>query len=96
MRRYPGNAEPEVTILESTTMLIENRDTIAIGDTVGNRPLTETEAAARLGLKVATLRAWRHRGRGPAYVRLGRAIRYLAIDVDEFLKSNRYRPTVGR
>ena len=38
-----------------------------------------------LGLKVATLRAWRHQGRGPAFVRLGRAIRYLANDIDEFL-----------
>ena len=40
--------------------------------------LTEADAAARLGLKVATLRAWRHRGRGPAFVRLGRAVRYLS------------------
>lgn len=57
-----------------------------------NQPLTETEAAVRLGLKVATLRAWRNQGRGPAYVRLGRAVRYLAIDIDEFLQSNRHSP----
>lgn len=55
-----------------------------------NQPVTETEAATRLGLKVATLRAWRHQGKGPAYVRLGRAIRYLAIDLDDFLHSNRH------
>jgi excisionase family DNA binding protein len=54
-------------------------------------PLTETEAAARLGLKVATLRAWRHQGRGPVFVRLGRAIRYLASDLEEFLNANRQR-----
>ena len=29
-----------------------------------NSALTETEAALRLGLKVATLRAWRHQKRG--------------------------------
>lgn len=73
-------------------MLLENSDTTVMTDAVGNQPLTETEAAIRLGLKVATLRAWRHQGRGPAYVRLGRAIRYLAIDVDKFLSSNRHSP----
>jgi excisionase family DNA binding protein len=57
-----------------------------------NHPLTEAEAAVRLGLKVATLRAWRSQGRGPAYVRLGRAIRYLTADLEEFLASNRHTP----
>ena len=37
-------------------------------------PLTELAAARRLGLKVATLRAWRRQQRGPVYVRLGRAV----------------------
>ena len=55
-------------------------------------PLTEPEAAARLGLKVATLRAWRHQKKGPAFLRLGRAIRYLAGDLDEFVQANRHRP----
>lgn len=55
-------------------------------------PLTESEAAVRLGLKVATLRAWRHQGRGPAFVRLGRAIRYLPDDIDDFLQTNRQQP----
>ena len=61
-----------------------------------NQPLTETEAATRLGLKVATLRAWRNQGRGPAYVRLGRAIRYLSTDLDDFLQSNRHNPRAGQ
>jgi predicted site-specific integrase-resolvase len=39
--------------------------------------MNEIEAAERLGLSVATLRAWRHRGKGPRFVRLGRAVRYL-------------------
>ena len=55
-----------------------------------NAPLTEADAATRLGLKVATLRAWRHQNRGPVFVRLGRAIRYLASDVDDFLHANRH------
>ena len=76
-------------------MLVKNIDTTGTPGTVPNQPLTEIEAAGRLGLKVATLRAWRHQGRGPAYVRLGRAIRYLAIDIEEFLNSNRHRPQGG-
>ena len=54
-------------------------------------PLTERVAAGRLGLKVATLRAWRGQGKGPAYVRLGRAVRYLPSDLQEFLRANRHR-----
>ena len=54
-----------------------------------NSALTETEAALRLGLKVATLRAWRHQKRGPVFVQLGRAIRYLPADPEVFLRANR-------
>jgi predicted site-specific integrase-resolvase len=57
----------------------------------GSHPLTEREAAARLGLKIATLRAWRHQGKGPAFLRLGRAIRYLSNDLDAFVQTNRHR-----
>jgi excisionase family DNA binding protein len=73
-------------------MVTENNGPAETTTQTNNQPLTESEAAVRLGLKVATLRAWRHQGRGPAYVRLGRAIRYLAIDVDEFIQSNRHHP----
>jgi N-acyl-D-aspartate/D-glutamate deacylase len=60
---------------------------------IGVDPLTEPEAACRLGLKVATLRAWRHQKKGPAFLRLGRAIRYLSKDLDEFVQANRHQPT---
>jgi len=72
-------------------MLLETTDT-APPERAGSQPLNEAQAAARLGLKVATLRAWRNQGRGPAYVRLGRAIRYLTIDIDEFIGSHRHSP----
>ena len=45
------------------------------------RALTEREVAELLGLSVATLRAWRHRGKGPRFLRLGRSVRYLPADV---------------
>lgn len=38
--------------------------------------LTAAEAAARLGVARAQLDRWRRRGTGPAFVRLGRTIRY--------------------
>ena len=85
-----------MAIQEKTTMpgeAIEIRESQDVID----EPLTETEAARRLGLKVPTLRAWRSQGRGPAYVRLGRAVRYLPADIEEFLRSNRHSPrTTGR
>ena len=73
-------------------MQIDNSDTVTAATSTerSNGPLTESEAAMRLGLKVATLRAWRHQARGPVFVRLGRAIRYLASDIDEFLRANRH------
>lgn len=53
--------------------------------------LTEHEVAARLGLSVATLRAWRMRRKGPCFVRFGRAVRYLPADLDRFVAAS----TVG-
>jgi excisionase family DNA binding protein len=50
--------------------------------------LTETQVAEQLGLSVATLRAWRHRGRGPRFLRLGRAVRYLPADLEEFVRAS--------
>ena len=52
------------------------------------RKLTETDVAKRLGLSVATLRAWRLKRKGPRFVRFGRAVRYLAADVDRFIESS--------
>jgi hypothetical protein len=75
-------------------MLTNNKDIAAAALTI-EEPLTEMDAAGRLGLKVATLRAWRHQRRGPAFVRLGRAVRYLPSDLDEFLRANRHSPQTG-
>ena len=50
--------------------------------------LTERQVAEQLGLSVATLRAWRHWGKGPRYLRLGRSVRYLPSDVDDFVRAS--------
>ena len=52
------------------------------------RALTEREVAELLGLAVATLRAWRHRGKGPRFLRLGRSVRYLPSDLADFVRAS--------
>ena len=52
------------------------------------RALTEREVAELLGLSVATLRAWRHRGKGLRFLRLGRSVRYLPSDVADFVRAS--------
>ena len=52
------------------------------------RALTEREVAEQLGLSVATLRAWRHRGKGPRFLRLGRSVRYLPSDLNDFVRAS--------
>ena len=50
--------------------------------------LSEREAASRLSLSVATLRAWRKKSRGPRFVRFGRAVRYIDSDVRRFIEAH--------
>jgi excisionase family DNA binding protein len=38
--------------------------------------LNENQAAEYLGVSVRTLQAWRVRGGGPPYVKIGRSVRY--------------------
>jgi hypothetical protein len=48
--------------------------------------LTEKAAADRLGISAGTLRNWRANGKGPAFVRIGAAIRYEVADLDAFVQ----------
>lgn len=49
--------------------------------------LTTEEAAKYLGLKRSTLEAWRCRGGGPKFIRLGRAVRYRSGDLEAWIES---------
>jgi predicted DNA-binding transcriptional regulator AlpA len=60
-----------------------------------SRATNELETAQWLGLSVATLRSWRHRGMGPNFVKFGRAVRYLRHDVEAFIETSLVR-TTGR
>ncbi len=47
--------------------------------------LRVNEAASRLGLSASTLNKWRTQGKGPKYVKLGRAVCYRPTDLDAWV-----------
>ena len=57
------------------------------------RALNEREAAEILGLSVQTLRNHRARRRGIPYVKLGRRVLYLDVDIRRHLAAHRIDPT---
>ena len=69
-------------------MIAEPTSPSGPGSTRRPAAVTERQVAEQLGLSVATLRAWRHRGKGPRFLRLGRSVRYLPSDVDEFVRAS--------
>ena len=76
----PSKGEPAKASLRDT-----NRHTNNTADPARAPLLTEMEAAERLRLSVKTLRAWRLRSKGPHFLRFGRAVRYLAAHLDEYV-----------
>jgi hypothetical protein len=52
----------------------------------------EKRAAGQLGCSVAALRKWRLLGNGPAYVKVGRLVRYSEVDLNAYLEANRVQP----
>jgi len=54
--------------------------------------LGEHDVSRVTDLSVKTLRKWRHLGRGPRFIKVGRAVRYLPADVAAWLDS---RPSGG-
>jgi hypothetical protein len=51
--------------------------------------LDETAAARALRLQPKTLCRWRYERRGPAYVKVGGAVRYRPADLESFVQQNR-------
>jgi len=54
--------------------------------------VNEKRAAQFLGVAVQTLRNWRHLRRGPAYVKMGRSVRYQVEDLKAYLLNKRIDP----
>ena len=50
--------------------------------------LTNRKAAELLGLSRKTLARWRWKGKGPAFRKIGRRVRYARQDLEEFIASS--------
>lgn len=59
-----------------------------------DRKLHEKEAAEQCGVAVNTLRRWRWEGKGPRYLKLGRAVRYKESDLETWLDAQAVEPGV--
>jgi excisionase family DNA binding protein len=57
--------------------------------------LTPAETAEKLRVSMRTLEYWRFSGRGPAFIRVGKRVRYRPADVEAFLKANRQGAEAG-
>lgn len=55
--------------------------------------LTTREAAAFLGLAISTLNKWRCYGKGPQFIKLGRAVRYRQDDLERYVEFSTRNPT---
>ncbi|MCZ4539854.1 helix-turn-helix transcriptional regulator [Dietzia maris] len=51
----------------------------------GNGLIAAPALAQEFGVTVQRLATWRHQGVGPAYVKVGRLVRYRREDVDAWL-----------
>jgi hypothetical protein len=58
--------------------------------------VAEREAARFLGVAVQSMRNWRCQGRGPAYVKRGRMVRYAMQDLMDFMAAGRIDPEERR
>jgi Helix-turn-helix domain len=50
-------------------------------------PLTTDQAAPLIGVSPLTLISWRHFGKGPPYLKVGRRALYYASDIEAWLES---------
>lgn len=57
-----------------------------------SKSLDEKQAARLLAVAVQTLRNWRHQRRGPAYIKMGRAVRYQIKDLEDFMDKRKIDP----
>ena len=57
--------------------------------------LPADEAARQLGLQPQTLAQWRHKGGGPAYVKLGNRVFYERAVLDAFIADHRLGSTAA-
>ena len=54
--------------------------------------LNENEVSMMLSMSIQTLRNWRFQGKGPAYTKAGRAVRYRHDDIVSFMEERKITP----
>lgn len=69
-----------INVEANTDVALERSST----GSASTRTLTDIEVANRLGVSRFTVRAWRLKGVGPRFLKMGRAVRYRPQDVDEY------------
>jgi predicted DNA-binding transcriptional regulator AlpA len=79
-------------LAEVQLSLMEREDVTTLIGIEPNELIPDTVAAEMLGVKRATLAQWRSRGLGPAYVKIGRFIRYHRPDIATFIAQRRRDP----
>ena len=57
------------------------------------RLLATSQAAEVLGIKKGTLDIWRHYGKGPPHIKIGRNVRYAVEDLEAFISDQRRTST---
>ena len=66
---------------------------VFFGANSGDQLLNEHQAAAVLGLKVATLRRWRWAGKTPRFLKIGAAVRYEPAELAAYIEAARRTST---
>ena len=74
--------ETEVAGLRERVMRLEARSPASPQE---DPLLSQERAAAVIGVKPPTLATWRHQGKGPKYVKVGRAAFYRPADIEAWL-----------
>lgn len=57
-------------------------------NSVENALITEAAAADYLGISIRTIQAWRVRGGGPSYVKMGKSVRYRPSDIQSWIEAH--------
>ena len=56
------------------------------------KAIDDVKASELIGVAVQTLRNWRFEGKGPPYIKCGRAVRYRVKDLAEWMNKRRICP----
>ncbi len=82
-----------MTSLPASVTSVPNVTSVSDPRPISTALLTTAQAAKYLALGQRTLENWRCRGVGPAFVRLGRVVRYRVSDLNAWLSVRTFAST---